>query len=67
MEDFAVSTFKNHVVSHVPDFQTKPADSQAIRRVLTFRFKYLPGGQGGHLLGVGDGEGEGRYFTFFLP
>ncbi len=25
-----------------------------------------PGGQGGHLLGVGDGEGEGR-FSFFLP
>jgi hypothetical protein len=31
MEDVAVSAFKNHDVSYVPDFQTKPADSQAIR------------------------------------
>jgi hypothetical protein len=31
MEDIDVSVFKSHVVSYVPDFQTKPADSQAIR------------------------------------
>ncbi len=29
----------NHVVSYVPDFQTKPADSQPTRRVLICRFK----------------------------
>jgi hypothetical protein len=39
MEDIAVSVFKSHIVSYVPDLQTKPADSQAIRRVLICRFK----------------------------
>jgi hypothetical protein len=39
MEDLFVSVFKNHVVSYVPDFQTKPADSQPTRRVLICRFK----------------------------
>ncbi len=29
----------DHVVSYVPDFQTKPADSQPTRRVLICRFK----------------------------
>jgi hypothetical protein len=38
MEDTAVSVFEYHVVSSVPDFQTKPADSQPTRRVLIRRF-----------------------------
>jgi hypothetical protein len=39
MEDTAVSVFEYHVVSSVPDFQTKPAESQPTRRVLICRFK----------------------------
>ncbi len=40
MEDtVAVSVFKSHVDSYIPDFQTNPTDSQAIRRVLICRFK----------------------------
>jgi hypothetical protein len=41
MEDMFVSVFKNHVISYVPDFQTKPANSQPkpTRRVLICRFK----------------------------
>jgi hypothetical protein len=38
MEDIAVSVSKYHVVSCVPDFQTKPADSQATRRAEICRF-----------------------------
>jgi hypothetical protein len=39
MEDTAVHVSKYHVVSYVPDFQTKPAVSQPTRRVLISRFK----------------------------
>ncbi len=39
MEDIAVSAFKNHVVSYVPDSKPKPVDSQAIWRVWICRLK----------------------------
>jgi hypothetical protein len=39
MEDTAVSAFKYHVASSVPDFQTKLADSRPARLLLICRFK----------------------------
>jgi hypothetical protein len=39
MEDTAVSEFEYHVVSSVPDFQTKLADSRPARLALICRFK----------------------------
>ncbi len=39
MEDIAVSVLEYNVVSSVPDFQTKLADSRPARLVLICQFK----------------------------
>jgi hypothetical protein len=39
MEDIAVTEFEYHVVSSVPDFQTKLADSRPARLAVICRFK----------------------------
>ncbi len=104
--EIAVSALKYHVVSSVPDFQTKPADSRPGRLALIVGFKMVvvivkgeknahpPTGvlnvpnrflvylklklyhssqslyctlhqiQVRYLLGVRDGDGEGRFFPF---
>jgi hypothetical protein len=36
---YSYSHTNNHVVSYVPDFQSKPADSKPTRRVLMCLFK----------------------------
>ncbi len=41
MEDIAVSAFEYHVVSSVPDFQTKPADSRPAWLALICRFNMV--------------------------
>jgi hypothetical protein len=41
MEDIAISALKYHVVSSVPDFQTKPADSRPARLALIVGLKMV--------------------------
>ena len=50
MEDIAVSESEYHVVSSVPDFQTKPADSRPARLALMVGLKMVvaKGGKNAH-------------------